>query len=29
MKLNLRIEYRNEPIQIALIEGPDELPNGV
>jgi hypothetical protein len=29
MKLNLRIEHRNEPIQIALVEGPDELANRI
>ena len=28
MKLDLRIEHRNEPIQIALVESPDELANG-
>lgn len=29
MQLHLGIEDRNEPIQISLVEGPDELSNWV
>jgi hypothetical protein len=29
VKLNPGIERRDEPIQIALVESPDELPDGV
>src|SRR6188472_1494088 len=29
VQLNFRIEHSDEPIQIALVEGPDELTNGI